>query len=137
MNSFFVLVLTTVPQFTVQFTDRILTTNGSQGVFDVPTTRTLEAGRTVSPRGDLLLRGGEESDNVYPLPVLSISGFHRRSSAPPPVLFLLLNFFDQFLCQRTKRRLFLKILNPIVFTSYCLYLALCPVSLGGDLATPV
>ena len=31
---------------------------------------------------------GRKRITAYPLPVLSISGFHRRSSPPPPVLFI-------------------------------------------------
>ena len=68
---------------------------------------------------------------AYPLPVLSISGFHRRSSAPPPVLFCFSTSFTSFCVRLPREDCFLRSLNPIVLPRMIVFGLFVPSSLKG------
>jgi hypothetical protein len=67
-SSLFVFITTAVPETAVDFTNGILLVESGQGVFNVPTTRTLEGmGVHFRPRYSFTFGGGEETDNSIPV----------------------------------------------------------------------
>ena len=103
-------VKTAVPEFTVVLRHRIFLTQGSQGVFNIPSTRTLKCmGIHLCPGKFFPFRCGQETDDCITIASLIHFGFPEALICTTRSIVHLLNFFDQFLSQRTKRGLLFEI----------------------------
>ena len=116
-NGVFVRLNTAVPEFTIVLRNRIFLSNGSQRVFNVPSTFVLKGVMIqFCPRQIFPIRSRKKTNNSISIArLVEFSGFQRRSSTSLPPELIFSTSFTNLLVREPREDCFLRFEKDIGF----------------------